>query len=248
MASVGYQGVFRHEKGFLFMISVRIFSILFRMKTFRNKSRGNKNKSKSRKMKGSGFFDSIFGAFSTGPPPKAQMHSYTNANAPFNPGAGFTRTSFGIAPGLNYSYSTNAYGHKQAGLTGAIPAAFGLASVAHRIANPPAEGIFGLKGNASEFSKYPNPYKDLAVSFTASNAEIKAAYNNKMRTANNSQKKVINDAYATLSDPSKKAKYNADAKVFFSTHKPTPGDLVAIYSSGTPEQQQMVKQWKQLGL
>ena len=164
---------------------------IFRRKTFRNKRR---NRSKTRKMRGGlfEFLSGIFGGPGKQEPVKAKMYALNDPNGPIVPGAGFTRTSFSLAPGVDYSYTTNAYGHKQAGLTGTIPAAVGLASFAQRVANPPAEGIFGLKGEASDFSKYPNPYFDLAVTEKSTNAEIKAAYNTKMRSANNSQKKILN--------------------------------------------------------
>ena len=219
-------------------------------KTLRNKHRGN-----TRKLKGSGFFNGFFGsvnkqvsALSTVPTAKARMGAYTNANGPLAPGAGFTRTTVNLGPGMGYTSTTNAYGHTQAGLSGVVPGVIGMSAVAQRLANPPEEGLLGLKGNATEFSKYPNPYKNLNVSFKATNAEIKAAYNNKISKANNSQKKLINAAYATLSDPAKKAKYNADAKVFFATHKPEPGDLMAMYKTGTPQQQQLTKSWAAMGL
>ena len=117
-----------------------------------------------------------------------------------------------------------------------------------RIANPPANGILGLKGNVSEFSKYPNPYRDLGVSTKATIAEIKSAYNSKKSSANNSQKKVLNTAFNTLSDPAKRAKYNADAAVFFKEHPPEPGNVMAAMRSGTNGQKKSAEMFEKWGL
>ena len=225
-------------------------------KTLRNMRRGEQ---KTRKAKGGffGFMNSIFGSvekqaqgLAKMPTEKAKFYTKnsTDPNAPLAPGAGFSRYSFSLGPGLNYTSTTNAYGHKVQGLSGTVPMAFGLAAAAQRVTNPPENGILGLKGNISEFSKYPNPYRDLGVSTKASNAEIKSAYNSKKVSANNSQKKILNAAFNTLSNPERRAKYDSEAFAFFKAHPPEPGNIVAAMRTGTNAQKRSVNMYKQLGL
>jgi len=232
------------------------------MKTLRSR---RKNRSKTRKFKGG-----LFG-FLNGPIQGINSHasalanpsaisnrpvvaSYGSPGGPLAPGTSMTQTTFSLMPGVSYQGTTNAYGTTKRGLTGVIPGTIGAAEIAYKLANPTAQqlknGRFGLQGNISNFSRYPNPYRDLAVSTKASNAQIKAAYSNKIQTtANNASRKVLNAAYATLSDPARRAKYDANAQVFFASHPPTPGNVVAMMKSqGQPHMKEMQEGWKAFGL
>jgi len=232
------------------------------MKTRRNRQ---KNRSKTRKIKG-GLFE-----FLTGPVNGMSKHvnalanpgalsnrpvvaSYGSPGGPLAPGSSMTQTTFSLGPGIGYQGTTNAYGTTKRGLTGVIPGTIGAAEIAYKLANPSAQqiknGRLGLQQNISNFSRYPNPYRNLGISTKASNAEIKSAYNNKkLKVANNSSRQVLNAAYATLSDPAKRAKYNGNAQVFFAAHPPTPGNVVAMMrAQGGPHQKELETSWKQLGL
>jgi curved DNA-binding protein CbpA len=104
-----------------------------------------------------------------------------------------------------------------------------------------------MKGQTTDFSSYPNPYRNLGVSAKATNSEIKAAYNSKRALANNNQKKVINNAYSTLSNAGRRAKYNADASEFYRTHRPTPANIMKMMSQGSAQNQQTAAAWQRLG-
>jgi len=199
------------------------------MKTWRS----NNRKRGTRKRNGGGLFDFFFGAQQAGPAPSTT--------------GSFTSTSFPLLPGFNYRTITNSQGRTKTDLAGPVPGLIGVAAAVNRFANPPAEGVFGMKGEATNFSSYPNPYRDLGITAKATNSEIKAAYNLKRASANNSQKKILNNAYSTLSNASRRAKYNADATEFYKTHKPTPGNVMKMMSQGSAENKQRASIFKQLG-
>jgi hypothetical protein len=150
-------------------------------------------------------------------------------------------------PGVNYRTITNSQGRTSAGLAGPVPGLIGVAAAAERFANPPPEGAFGMKGETTEYSSYPNPYRDLGITAKATNSEIKAAYNSKRATANNTQKKVLNNAYSTLSNAARRAKYNAEATAFYTSHRPSPANIMKLMSQGSAENRQKASVWKSLG-
>jgi hypothetical protein len=205
------------------------------MKTRRSNNRRTKRN-------GGGLFDFFFG-----PPGKAVVYRNGNKNAPPSTTGSFTSTSFSLMPGINYRTITNSQGRTSSGLAGPVPGLIGVAAAVNRFANPPAEGAFGMKGDTTNYSSYPNPYRDLGISAKATNSEIKAAYNSKRATANNTQKKVLNNAYSTLSNTTRRAKYDAEATAFYTSHRPSPANIMKIMSQGSAENQKKASAWKSLG-
>lgn len=205
------------------------------MKTRRSNNR-------KRISEGGGLFDFFFGA-----PGKPVVYREGNMNAPPSTTGTHYTTSYSLMPGVNYRTITNSKGRTSSGLAGHVPGLIGVAAAVNRFANPPAEGAFGMKGETTEFSSYPNPYRDLGVSAKATNSEIKAAYNSKRASANNSRKKVLNDAYSTLSNSTRRAKYNRNASEFYASHRPSPANIMKLMSQGSAENQQKASAWKMLG-
>jgi len=206
------------------------------------KTRRSNNRKGTRKRNGGGLFDFFFGA-----PGKPVVYRQGNRNAPPSTTGTHYTTTYSLMPGVNYRTITNSEGRTSSGLSGAVPGVIGVAAAVNRFANPPAEGAFGMKGETTEYSSYPNPYRDLGITAKATNSEIKAAYNSKRSTANNTQKKVLNNAYSTLSNASRRAKYNAEATAFYTSHRPSPANIMKLMSQGSPENRQKASVWKSLG-
>ena len=205
------------------------------MKTRRSNNRRTKRN-------GGGIFDFFFGA-----PGKPVVYRNGNKNGIPSTSGSFSSTSYSLMPGVNYRTITNSQGRTSTGLAGPVPGVIGVAAAAERFANPPPEGTFGMKGETTNFSSYPNPYRNLGISAKATNSEIKVAYNSKRALANNNQKKVINNAYSTLSNATRRAKYNAESTEFYKSHRPSPANVMKIMSQGSAENQKKASMWKSLG-
>lgn len=159
--------------------------------------------------------------------PKPGQFGYTDPNQVRLSGS-FTEYQMGVPgfgvrgytqPGAN-PFAPGAMQH--VGLTG-YPQLMGVAGLA--MSQPKVQGSFNINQMPPDYYT-PLGLVNKRTPFTK--AELNAAYNQKKNLGTNADKKLVKNAYNTLSDPEKRYKHDTAMTEYFTAHPPSISDLLKM--------------------
>ena len=159
--------------------------------------------------------------------PKPGQFGYTDPNQVSLTGS-FTEYQMGVPgfgvrgytqPGAN-PFAPGAMQH--VGLTG-YPQLMGVAGLA--MSQPKVQGSFNINQMPPDYYT-PLGLVNKRTPFTK--AELNAAYNQKKNLGTNADKKLVKNAYNTLSDPEKRYKHDTAMTEYFTAHPPSISDLLKM--------------------
>jgi len=125
---------------------------------------------------------------------------------------------------------TNAEGHKASYTTG-IPQ---YLAAADYLTQGHPKGLLGANTTPSEattgapFPVYPSILGIDPDRPGYTPEKLRAAYNSKKNKGTNADKKLVQNAYNTMSDPQKYAAYSAAMKQWYTAHPPKLGNVIAM--------------------